>query len=82
MMRLIKNGEPVIHKHKCIAERFGKEMTHEELHDFAVEVLWTSIHRQMRQLSDTAEKWQAMQIFGSLAPCTKRSTSWSFMTTT
>lgn len=39
MMRLIKNSEPVVHKHNCAMARRGKEMTSEELHDFAVEVL-------------------------------------------
>lgn len=38
-MRLIKNSEPVVNKHHCTAARKGKEMTDEELHDFAVEVL-------------------------------------------
>lgn len=39
MMREIKNGEPVFHKHSCSEEREGQVMTTEELHDFAVEVL-------------------------------------------
>lgn len=39
MMRKIKNGEPVFHKHQCSEERKGKEMTAEELRVFAVEVL-------------------------------------------
>lgn len=39
MMRRISNGEPVFHVHNCSPERIGKEMTDEELHDFAVEVL-------------------------------------------
>ena len=38
-MRLIKNSEPVFHTHKCPAERRGKRMTGQELHDFAVQVL-------------------------------------------
>lgn len=39
MMRLIKNSEPVFHLHKCSENRKGKEMTAQELHDFAVEAL-------------------------------------------
>lgn len=66
MMRLIKNSEPVIHKHKCIAERFGKEMTHEELHDFAVEVLMdeyaqtnATAVRYGREMAGHADFWFA-----------------------
>ena len=33
------NGEPAIQKHNCPPERIGKEMTKEELHKFAVELL-------------------------------------------
>lgn len=38
-MRRIKNGEPVFHKHECPESRKGKQMTAEELHDFAVQCL-------------------------------------------
>ncbi len=34
-----KNGEPTIHKHSCTTNRIGKEMTSEEQHQFAVELL-------------------------------------------
>jgi hypothetical protein len=34
-----KNGEPMIATHNCSPERAGKEMTKEELHKFAVELL-------------------------------------------
>jgi len=33
------NGEPLVLKHNCPPERVGKEMTKEELHKFAVELL-------------------------------------------
>lgn len=39
MMQKIENGNPVFHINKCPEERKGKEMTSDELHDFAVEVL-------------------------------------------
>ena len=39
MMRKLKNGEPVFHKHECTEERKGKVMSAEELHDFAVQIL-------------------------------------------
>ena len=39
MMRRIKNGEPVFHKHECTEARKGKVMTPFELHDFAVQCL-------------------------------------------
>ncbi len=38
-MRLIMNGEPVIHKHDCLAERIGQVMTEEEIRSFSVECL-------------------------------------------
>jgi hypothetical protein len=34
-----ENGEPMVLKHNCLPERAGKEMTKEELHKFAVELL-------------------------------------------
>ena len=34
-----ENGEPMVLKHNCLPERVGKEMTKEELHKFAVELL-------------------------------------------
>lgn len=39
MFRRDENGEPVVHKHECSAERKGRVMTEQELHDFAVEAL-------------------------------------------
>jgi len=33
------NGEPMVLKHNCLPERIGKEMTKDELHKFAVELL-------------------------------------------
>ena len=46
MMRRIRNGEPVFHVHQCSPERLGKEMTADELRNFAVDVL-------MSEYSDT-----------------------------
>jgi len=34
-----ENGDPMVLKHNCLSERIGKEMTKEELHKFAVELL-------------------------------------------
>jgi len=34
-----ENGEPMLLQHNCLSERIGKEMTKEELHKFAVELL-------------------------------------------
>lgn len=34
-----ENGEPLVLKHNCSADRIGKEMTREERHKFAVELL-------------------------------------------
>lgn len=39
MMQMFLNGTPLSYMHVCSEERKGKEMTAEELHDFAVEVL-------------------------------------------
>lgn len=39
MMRLIKNSEPVFHKHICADYKTNTEISDEELHNFTVEVL-------------------------------------------
>lgn len=63
-MRLIQNSEPVIHRHHCTAARKGKEMTDEELLDFAVEVLMaeyaetnTAAFRYGKEMAGKADFW-------------------------